>query len=724
MKDKIKVYIDRARGFLGKLSGKTKKLILAATAAILIFSVAAAFMINNKEYEVLFTGLNDQEASEIIGKLQESAISYKFEEGGTILVPAEQEQKLKAQLVYEGYPKSGFTYNVFKDNIDLMTTDFEKDNYKLFELQDRIGSTISLFDGVKDAKVTIALGEDRKYVLDSKNATDTSASIVVVMKDGGSPTPEQVKGIQRLVAKSIPQLEMENIVVIDGEGNDVSVAPNLQTELNQLRAEFEKQVENSVKAKVANVLAPFYGADNVKVSVKAKVDMNKKIRETVNYFQPDSQDETQKDVNGEVAAEAEGTEAAAGTDDQNQIKRGIPSKESINQVSAGMTASELALAMRKEGISATSSGNDVEITENDAVKAEQTGTGITANNEALNITGADATKAKLAVTVSTGTAAESTLTINYIDDKGKEQAAEIKYTGTAADTTNGDAIRKAITDDETLSNLFTIGGTGAEITLETKVVGTGNAVIKGLSTTDAAVTQKVVVTEAQDKGTELKFGDDSLGNQGNFKNGDTVEVNGKTYEFTDGLKPVGSGNQAITLNAAVVDNMKALESALKEDGITVSRTGTGDATTLRIADFSPVSKIGGGLELQVGDTSQTFNKVAVKIDSMGTENLGIKDINVGTQEGASEAMDKIKAAINQVSGTRGELGAIQNRLEHTINNLGVAQENMTAAESRVRDVDMAKEMMNFTKNNILVQASQAMLAQANQQPQGVLQLLR
>ena len=328
MKDKIKIYIDKARAMLSKLSSRTKKLAIITISAILIFSVAAAILLNNRGYEVLFTGLNEQEASEIIGKLQESAIDYKYENDGTILVPAEQEQKLKAQLVYEGYPKSGFTYNIFKDNIDLMTTDFEKNNYKLFELQDRIGSTISLFDGVKDAKVTIALGEDRKYVLDSKNATDTSASVVVIMKDGGSPTPEQVKGIQRLVSKSIPQLDIDNVAVLDGEGNDVSVAPSLQSDLNQLRADFERQLENSVKSKVANVLAPFYGEENVKVSVKAQIDMNKKIRETINYFQPDSSAQTQ--TAPVTAAEGEEgnaqTEAAAG-----EIKRGIPSKESINQ---------------------------------------------------------------------------------------------------------------------------------------------------------------------------------------------------------------------------------------------------------------------------------------------------------------------------------------------------------------------------------------------------------
>ena len=106
------------------------------------------------------------------------------------------------------------------------------------------------------------------------------------------------------------------------------------------------------------------------------------------------------------------------------------------------------------------------------------------------------------------------------------------------------------------------------------------------------------------------------------------------------------------------------------------------------------------------------------------KSLGIADVDISILEGAQTAIDKIRTAINTVSSTRGDLGAIQNRLEHAINNLGVTTENMTAAESRIRDTDMAQEMMSYTKNNILVQAAQAMLAQANQLPQGVLQLLQ
>ncbi|MEK4698577.1 flagellin [Solibacillus sp. FSL R7-0668] len=98
-------------------------------------------------------------------------------------------------------------------------------------------------------------------------------------------------------------------------------------------------------------------------------------------------------------------------------------------------------------------------------------------------------------------------------------------------------------------------------------------------------------------------------------------------------------------------------------------------------------------------------------------------LNLSTHETAAKAITTIDSAINKVSTQRAALGAVQNRLEHTINNLGASSENLTAAESRIRDTDMAKEMMNFTKNNILTQAAQSMLAQANQQPQGVLQLL-
>ena len=136
----------------------------------------------------------------------------------------------------------------------------------------------------------------------------------------------------------------------------------------------------------------------------------------------------------------------------------------------------------------------------------------------------------------------------------------------------------------------------------------------------------------------------------------------------------------------------------------------------------------GGLTLQIGDTSDSFNKMTVSIEDMSTKGLGIDNISVATAADAAKALDAVKkgadSAINRVSSVRADLGAMQNRLEHTINNLDVAAENMTSANSRIRDTDMAKEMMEYTKMNVLAQAAQAMLAQANQQPQSVLQLLQ
>ncbi|AXI10448.1 flagellin [Oceanobacillus zhaokaii] len=135
---------------------------------------------------------------------------------------------------------------------------------------------------------------------------------------------------------------------------------------------------------------------------------------------------------------------------------------------------------------------------------------------------------------------------------------------------------------------------------------------------------------------------------------------------------------------------------------------------------------GSGLTFHVGANSgQSIN---VKIGKMDAATLLVGNassgIGITTQATANTAIKTINTAIETVSKERSKLGAVQNRLDHTINNLGTQTENITAAESRIRDVDMAKEMMEFTKNNILSQAAQSMLAQANQQPQGVLQLLQ
>ena len=128
-----------------------------------------------------------------------------------------------------------------------------------------------------------------------------------------------------------------------------------------------------------------------------------------------------------------------------------------------------------------------------------------------------------------------------------------------------------------------------------------------------------------------------------------------------------------------------------------------------------------GKNLQVGSLSG--QSIKISIGQMNTSQLGISKLSVSTFAKAGSAMKLIQSAINQVSNQRSALGAIQNRLEHTINNLNTTSENTSAAESRIRDTDMASEMVEYSKNNILQQAGQSMLAQANQANQGVLSLL-
>ena len=153
-----------------------------------------------------------------------------------------------------------------------------------------------------------------------------------------------------------------------------------------------------------------------------------------------------------------------------------------------------------------------------------------------------------------------------------------------------------------------------------------------------------------------------------------------------------------------------------------------NAEITRISDTTQFNKkelLNGSLSvtLQIGANAGQDLNIAITL-ALNATGLSIDSIAVDTAASASAAIDSIDTAIEKVSEVRSYLGANQNRLDHTINNLNTSSENLTAAESRVRDVDMAKEMMQQTKASILAQASQAMLAQANQMPQGVLQLLR
>lgn len=191
------------------------------------------------------------------------------------------------------------------------------------------------------------------------------------------------------------------------------------------------------------------------------------------------------------------------------------------------------------------------------------------------------------------------------------------------------------------------------------------------------------------------------------------------------------GGAFITINGSSITIAKASGAVAVADTLAASFSGGADINTLKVgegvtfvfgAQKDATADLNSSLLTQIGaNAGQT---AYISIADMRSKAIGVGDVSIETSEKAQVAVETINSAIEKVSAQRSSLGAVQNRLEHTINNLGTSSENLSAAESRIRDVDMAKEMMNFTKTSILQQAATAMLAQANQQPQGVLQLLQ
>ena len=246
-----------------------------------------------------------------------------------------------------------------------------------------------------------------------------------------------------------------------------------------------------------------------------------------------------------------------------------------------------------------------------------------------------------------------------------------------------------------------------------------------------------------------------------IKNGATLKIGDDTFTFvvdastSDGgtgltinLKGFKEGDAGIAAEAARLISLRNTTADGKFDistdnqgGIVLKEAGTwdptdyekwdvrgdlakdGDATWKNVVQMGTAPTPGKVLTLQIGEDSEPYNKLELDIGDMHVKALGLDTHTLSTQDGAQDAVAAIKDAINQVSTIRSGLGATQNRLEHTSNNLSVMKENIQDAEATIRDTDVAEEMMAYTKNNILVQSAQAMLAQANQIPQGVLQLL-
>ena len=374
-------------------------------------------------------------------------------------------------------------------------------------------------------------------------------------------------------------------------------------------------------------------------------------------------------------------------------------------------------------------------------------------------------------------------TITWKDANGKEQTTTVKLTyqgdGTGIDDAtntannfftdaNGNkynlqndgtlttanvqsAIVASLKADKTFSENFDIAISNNAIAFTSKLEGTAGAQIVGIGVSETTslttggfaasmagdITRSTLPYDSLQKfdAQKIQVGTDADKLEDLEKK--IFEIDGHKFLVgngltTDQIKGLGDDVTIIENGDDTIDDAdEAKKIAAEISRVTGMETQAGtEVTDANIADTDIVftkdklNLSGNELTLQIGDTSDSFNQLSVKIQDMHAASLGIDAINIGTQEGAQAAVDVIKNAINIVSDVRGTLGATQNRLDHTINNLSVMTENIQDAESTIRDTDVADEMMAYTKNNILVQSAQAMLAQANQVPQGVLQLLQ
>ncbi len=292
IKEKLQGGVKKVKEFY---SGDKKKKRIGITAIgltlLIAISAFSAFKLNQKEYVSLFTDLTTEDMSSVVSKLEEQGVTdYKVKDD-SILVNSKDEFNIRADLMMEGYPKSGFAYETYNSQLSMMTSESARQTAIVQDLQDRIGATIRCLEDVKDAVVNIQTGSDNRYVLDSENSIPASASVFVTMKDNEEIPDKYVEAIGNLISKSVSGLEFENISVTDSLGNTF-VPSELNSEdstssASDLKLRLEQQVNNRVRNEVLQALTPVYGSDNIKVSVNSTVDVSHRVEESVIYTTPE-----------------------------------------------------------------------------------------------------------------------------------------------------------------------------------------------------------------------------------------------------------------------------------------------------------------------------------------------------------------------------------------------------------------------------------------------------
>ena len=287
--DRIRETWANIRAFWVGLSRRTKNFILFVLAVALIVIGALIVRNMNHRYAVLFTDLSAEDLTQVVNYLTTNNITdYKIENNNRVLVPEGQESRLKMNILLEGYPTSGFGYQMYLSNIGSLSSDADRQILWQADLQDRLAACISYIPGVRSAKVFITLGEDRRYILSTDDVVNASASVMVDMSGNRTLTDQQANAIRMLVRRAVQGLEIDNVDIVDSSGNTYTGETDSMNanDSAQLKLALESQVNAYIRNNVLRVLNDMFGEGNCSVSVSSTVNVNRTYEDAIVYEEP------------------------------------------------------------------------------------------------------------------------------------------------------------------------------------------------------------------------------------------------------------------------------------------------------------------------------------------------------------------------------------------------------------------------------------------------------
>lgn len=289
MPERVKQIWGRVRDFFKNMKKGLKIGLIAGVVAVVALAAALVLYNKSKPYVILFGGLSSEDLTAVVSYLDTAgAKDFKIRNNDTVLVRESQADRLRAAVIQQGYPKTGYSHDTYLNNIGPLSSQADREQLRLLDLQDYLAATIRWFDGVTDVRVTITPGEDHRYILDEQ-VTEATAGVFVQMANGKSLTSDQVTAIQQWVASAEQGLTISNVVVTDNRGNRYTSDGNdggLNDTLKYKLA-LEEKVNEQTRNSVMQVLVPYCGLNNVEVSVHSTVDVTHSYSELLQYYEPD-----------------------------------------------------------------------------------------------------------------------------------------------------------------------------------------------------------------------------------------------------------------------------------------------------------------------------------------------------------------------------------------------------------------------------------------------------